>query len=128
MKASELRIGNLVYNPTGKEVRAIDCLDIRDLFEGRLINPFEPIQLTYDWLLRFGFKSHEGWMMLDAFSPGHPSQRFDLYWSKDDGFMTKSRYQPDVIDNFYMRHIKAVHSLQNLYFALTGEELKQSPL
>ena len=83
-----------------------------------------PISITEEWLLMGGFIFHDGWYCKDAWSPGHPSQRFDLYWSKQDGFMTKSRYQEDNHDVFKMRHIKYIHQIQNLYLSLTGQELK----
>jgi hypothetical protein len=130
MKANELRIGNYIKADKIKIARMglesddycqITALGIHHIENGDIIA--EPIPLTEEWLIKFGFERFQGWLNKDAFSPGHPSQRFDLYWSKIDGFMMKSRYQEDVPDTFYMRHIKFVHQLQNLYFALTGNEI-----
>lgn len=83
------------------------------------------IEITEEYLLKFGFEKFEKFEMgysKNAFSPGHPSQRFDIDWSEENGIKCKSRYQADS-DYFFMRHIKHVHQLQNLYYALTGEEL-----
>ena len=80
------------------------------------------IDLTPEILEKAGFEPFKGWLNRDAWSPGHPSQRFDLYWSESDGFMTKSRYQKDN-PGYKMRHIKHLHQLQNLYYCLCGEEI-----
>lgn len=117
MKAQELRIGNFVSNPPLSEFRVIDYLDIRDFAEGRLIQPFEPIPLTEDWLKRFGFEDKNGYQ--------HPCYRKDLIliygrpenkWCVVIGGGINSFESTDK-----QMH---VHQLQNLYFALTGTELK----
>ncbi len=101
MKASELRIGNLV-NYCNK----ISVLNA-ELFLQLLkyTTPFEPIPLTEEWLLKFGFE-HLG------------SSRFDFkrftYYLYDGSFYNQSSR---------LSTIKYVHQLQNLYFALTNEEL-----
>jgi hypothetical protein len=82
----------------------------------------ESEDITRDGLKALGFTTWQGWMIKDAWPPGHPSQRFDLYWSESDGFMTKSRYQEDQ-PHFYMRHIKTIADVKMLYLALTGEQL-----
>lgn len=113
LKATELRIGNLVYNPTLKEIRTIDCLDIRDLFEGRLWNPFEPIDLTEEWLLRFGFVRIERRSETIYANGG-----FHLV-PQGKGFIFKV---VDQIVNYTT--IRYVHTLQNLHFSLCGVELQ----
>jgi hypothetical protein len=111
MKANELRIGNLVYNPNLKEVRTLDILDIRDYAEQRLIKDFEPIPLTEEWLVKFRFVKEIDDLYLDL------SSSF-LIWFNDDEFLHYKSNQLETICS-----IKYVHQLQNLYFALTGEEL-----
>ena len=128
MKANELRIGNLVK---------IDCPDFENKIQsipnihekGVLINgnPYsllelQPILLTEEWLLRFGFVKWEDRLTIEAWAKGHPSQRFDIDFIEGEIVMN-SRYQ-EHSDTHIMGHIKHVHQLQNLYFALTGEELK----
>jgi hypothetical protein len=114
MKASELRIGNLVYffkdAPAMVIAIASDSLCITQ--SGGFINPkieeIEPIPLTEEWLLKFGFEK--------------------VRWGM-------SKYPIEIRGSVVMfgnasaqrnLHIKCkhVHQLQNLYFALTGEELK----
>ena len=60
----------------------------------------KPIPLTEEWLVKFGFKKGvKGW-----FKTLDKNYKFNLYLYHD------SKY-------------KSVHQLQNLYFALTNEEL-----
>jgi len=112
MKATELRIGNLVLEDETQQVGQVDLVII-GIIERELNHTYKPIPLTEEWLERFGFK-------------------FDGYCSfwKSDIELTK-----DVGDNHYSVFnvhgnslhrdgiIQYVHTLQNLYFALTGEEL-----
>jgi len=116
MEVKELRIGNLVNHKFGEleysEVKGLgeDYVDIKEVtWEFPDVEDFEPIPLTEDWLLKFGFKR---WGK-DCFYLGvvkiHHRQR---------GFVLAKRYGV----------IKHVHELQNLYFALTGKELQFTKL
>lgn len=104
MKANELRIGNMVYDEDAHfEIIAImDGEDI-DYAETR-----RPIPLTEEWLLKLGFEVETGW--------------YKNFTPCGKGFLWKEGY---VI--FCGTTVEApilhVHQLQNLYFALTGEEL-----
>ena len=81
----------------------------------------DPIPLTEEWLKRLGFHHTiedgiEFWidspncdMMITKESPKHFSAR---RYSELDG------------SSMWLCYIKYVHQLQNLYYALTGEELK----
>jgi len=78
---------------------------------------FEPISLTEEWLIKFdfGYKSKSScteWSIgLFSLTTDHE----DEYGDPTDGY-----------DKFYYsfeKEVKYVHQLQNLYFALTGEEL-----
>ncbi len=103
MKAQELRIGNYLKKDV---VVKIDARRIFDIWEET--KEYQPILLTEEWLLRFGFVSN-------------PYQ--DRYENKSIHVQcNKTRGVTELwIEN--MPHIKYVHQLQNLYFALTGEEL-----
>ena len=110
MKANELRIGNwfIPFIEDGAELgpRPIRAMEFLALSE----NPHwgNPIPLTEEWLLKFGFESN-------------PYQ--DRY-EKDPIHIECAIIEGETylwIEN--IPHIKYVHQLQNLYFALTGEEL-----
>lgn len=134
MKNTDLRIGNYVNVPIKEQ-----CPFRIDAFEycseqfikvaqeieisGTQVHPLtwyggdlEPIPLTEEWLLKFGFEKN-----------------FNNFYEKlinkdEDDFIGKLTdyffaYYIDKKDNYPLIYIKYVHQLQNLYFALTGEEL-----
>lgn len=121
MKASDLRIGNIVYYKVRDElderkewneiniVDAEDILSIEDYESKNQEHPYSPISLTEELLLQFGFERYlNRYHINDVFFVTK-----DLYWMNSEGF-------EDV-------ELEFVHQLQNLYFALTGNELKYSP-
>ena len=129
MKTNELRIGNWVkYNPDmvdedweGEWEYQVECI-YSDQWESfiKLTDPFNeryaldevlPIPLTEEWLGKFGFeKYNNSWWKYDKNGAFDISNNFDAFgfktciWSSD--------------------RINYVHQLQNLYFALTGDELE----
>jgi len=108
MKATELRLGNLVlYN--NEQTHIINGYDIADLDIDPIEDSFTPIPLTEEWLLKFGFKK---FITTDIY-PTYVKRSLQV----NDGVVYLSGYG-------FLSNIKQVHQLQNLYFALTGEELK----
>ena len=127
MEVNELRIGNWVYhNPSAWSYRNDDgvisnysgfnkdCFkweesDWYALGESTLdISIIHPIPLTEEWLVRFGFE-------LNA----------NKYRTNDSKLICHKMIDVKISGSKYnLKHIKYVHQLQNLYFALTGEELK----
>jgi hypothetical protein len=119
MKAQELRIGNLVYGVSDRIEQIVqisgtkvttDLVKISAPMEIELTD-ISPIELTEEWLLKFGFEERLGgrffkhsWFYLDPECAGVSG----WYFRSIDAFKAKTQY---------------VHQLQNLYFALTGEEL-----
>lgn len=73
----------------------------------------KPIHLTEEWLLKFGFEKDNA----GSFS----SKMIDNYsiriWYVSGAFRWTANY-------FCSAELKYVHQLQNLYFALTGQELE----
>jgi hypothetical protein len=121
MKANELRIGNLVQ-VDNIPVRVLwfdydgavcESLDKKDMVQMHI----EPIPLTEEWLIKFGFMK-----------PKNPTKGFENSFSKGSFIWTEHRFYLDagndegwIIDEY---KIEYVHQLQNLYFTLTGEELE----
>ena len=123
MKANELRIGNYIEFDSSVrtlvkedeqgfiEVRSIGESGVNEWSDygasGCVSNP-KPIPLTEEWLIKFGFEKQNA--MFYEFNKHQIRLIGDEvpYW----------------IDSSYITNIKHVHQLQNLYFALTGEELK----
>jgi hypothetical protein len=109
MKATELRIGNLVNYDTAEGdvfTNVIDWQDLKWLSEDEkgfnLVH--NPIPLTEEWLLKFGVKDNRLGL-------------FDFVKVSDDvGYHIY----------FIGRHlieIQYVHQIQNIYFASTNKEL-----
>jgi len=120
MKATELRIGNLIF-------QSGQITTIENISRSRSINDWErvnnkrlfdctPIPLTEEWLLKFAFvKRKDGHYNLFKHSEVEIIINRDFDGWKCDGI------------NFSVGRLGFVHQLQNLYFALTGEELKIKP-
>lgn len=117
MKAKELRVGNLV-NDVGSQPFKVAALCIVALVQceaiGKIHLGYNPILLTEDWFLVFGLKKD------------HNNRYVASNWS-GLCFEFKSQWycyrytNIGIIEITY--GIKYVHQLQNLFFALTGEEL-----
>ena len=135
MKASDLRIGNYVYYEhtthivSGihgnkvyswwvKDGEPVIEYEAKDVSGTQVENPYidvisqyEPIPLTEEWLLKFGFD------MKDKNRLDWVKGAFNLERSNEDNskfcFEVYSHYIP----------LDYIHQFQNLYFALTGEEL-----
>ena len=113
MKANELRIGNYVYDTLGK-VNKIDLEAITYIVK-EPHNQVKPIPLTEEWLLKFGFVKSKVSSQFDK-------EKLTIQIANELEYHKKGR----VYFNSWAileESIKYVHQLQNLYFALTGEEL-----
>ena len=127
MKASELRIGNWYRSVKFNVPVKCDITDFYDLCaksDGATEHPpidemFEPIPLTEEWLLKFGFT-------LDC--EYTPYGKAEIYRNDDMDVVLSGVFKgvniPYVCDDSFIVNVKHVHQLQNLYFALTGEELE----
>ena len=121
MKATDLRIGNLFYyrvvdqldeRKEWLELSEIDYDDLRVIgIKDEMNQDYQPIPLTEEWLVKFGFKKHLTEDIYPTFTKNL------LNWN--DGILYLTGYG-------FINHIKHVHQLQNLYFALTGAELIQN--
>jgi hypothetical protein len=117
MKANELRIGNLIRFNNLIEKEKIVTVTGRFLLPfsedvGDISNYYQPIPLTEEWLLKFGF------------------EKIGEYWYKDRFFIEmlfgrlNLRITINNAESAYANSVQYVHQLQNLYFALTGNELE----
>lgn len=124
----ELRIGNFIQN---NSIELEVCQIFGDSFQGMFVggkgcftyDSSEGILLTEEWLLKFGFhekyKSSGNRWYLRATQLNIGCEIYDPE-DEETGMLTH---------NFYYRNsdgaidIKYVHQLQNLYYALTEQEL-----
>jgi gas vesicle protein len=128
---NELRIGNLVDlgNRIAKiiEIGHLSCVvvdleETQDTIED--YNRTKPIPLAEEWLFKFGFVTiDKGDNDYITYADSEHVYYLQLDVRKKDGKYTILDNSFDDLINFSMVDISYVHELQNLYFALTGEEL-----
>lgn len=136
MKASELRIGNLVYvtdNLTNLIFKEITPINIHNLMHltGWDKSPvdieFEPIPLTEEWLEKLGLiKRNQTEELPEELQQPDIDKDGGIWYTWVKGvFNLEIQSNGEIWFELYShyKHIKWVHELQNLYFALTGEEL-----
>ena len=122
IKHTELRCGNLVsLKYDGKTMTAkvtsvkehyieMDVMSDHYVFSRSNPADVDSVPLSEEWLIRAGFgESHNGWYKSPIASA------FDYIGEKTTGIW--------VVMDMESPEIKWVHQLQNLVFALTGEEL-----
>ena len=114
MEAAELRIGNYVTEQ-GRLILLHDGFGIDHAHN------FEPIEITEEWLLRFGF---------EIFFYEDDCRDYKYYKKIDEDKFSVFIIEESQIDEGYWKididmavEIKQVHQLQNLYFAVIGDEL-----
>lgn len=142
MKASELRIGNYLFDSTEdggiikiKEIKEMSPRNVGNMsisyigvrggycttsLQENEVNLesedflIQPIPLTEEWLLDFGFE-----LINNDFYRSRNSE-LCLHWTVNKNKMIPEYNQKRLVTGY---DFKYVHQLQNLYFALTGEEL-----
>jgi hypothetical protein len=113
MNARELRIGNLViWNGDPEETGLICPIDGEDIDKMERSEAYSkehlPIPLTEMWLNKFE------WERVKA---------YEFVFLNNNYFSIDSSGRLYYMDDYTAVDIQYVHQLQNLYFALTGEEL-----
>lgn len=115
MKAEDLRLGNLIL--VNGEIQEVCELPLPENCNDENT---EPIPLTEQWLLDLGFEK-----VVAKVNLGVTSQP-PYWWIKGEFVLSKTvkglvyGHRASGLNNI----IQYVHQLQNLYFALTGEEPK----
>jgi hypothetical protein len=116
IKKEELRIGNILNYTTAENDIYKITIDWEDLQwisqDPKRFNLFhDPIPLTEESLLKFGFSKVSSFYILGDVDSSH----FEI--KINSGF--KVRFSTDLQEC----ELKFVHQLQNIYFALTEKEL-----
>ena len=128
MKANELRIGNYVnetivdfenggvkQRPTKIDGHRIKCIESGDIVYG--------ITLTNELLLLCGFVFNEDSRSYRVFS-NERGEWILAAQQSGDKTLFKIGLPIDYRQDQYMTNFIHLHQLQNLYFAITGEELE----
>ena len=128
VQANELRIGNLLYYSEGDTIGYMVVSNItKNSFVAEPLNQksedcnnfqegFNPIPLTPNILEKCGFTKNKEWAIL-YFNPRMGIRFYDFNYAECDII------QDQHFVAFKNSHMKYLHQLQNLYFALTNEEL-----
>ena len=136
MKSNEFRIGNYYFDGVSySKVISIDEYGINP-FDGQFCKQYEgneaPIPLTEGWLFNFGFQQsdsvatyfktkkafiYKNYILFYIVSPCVKNEENELTFFSDISFQYLNGHGIN-------KEIEYVHQLQNLYFALIGEELE----
>lgn len=147
MESKELRLGNnVLYNGIFATVKNINYSTVRLYIDNELedilinIEDIEPIPLNEEWLIKFGFKKST----IEPIDCDY-SKKYDIssnvflngYTVFQNDFVNvgikETELQIIQIENYLDesqgfesigKSLKYVHKLQNIYFALTDEDLK----
>ena len=121
LKVGDLRIGNVLFY--GDRIAKVSSVyrthfvceepKTRLVFGNSIQNNFQPIPLTEEWLVKFGFKKDTGDIyhynfFKACFTADNPM------WFGQSGCCQ---------DETIKENIKYVHELQNIYYAITNQEL-----
>lgn len=132
IKAAELRIGNFLHgdNDPDMYVVSIDANSGVEMgFLGMSLDEandyglwhydfsdLKPIPLTEEWLVKFGYEDKNKHNFFGTLGLLISNKHYYVSFTSENGVCI-----------FQKHEIKSVHQLQNLYFALTGEELIYKP-
>ena len=112
MKANELRIGNWVMGDSERPYQ-IELSDFSDWYDDHNSHEYgdhvHPIPITEEWLDMFGFKDDQIMRFRDLLMLAKGDEEYCAWINT----LTHGR----------VSSVKYIHQLQNLYYALTGEEL-----
>ena len=115
MKAAELMVGNWVKRKTQPDGFVIDESSFTKIEDSNF--DYQPIPISKQWLIAFGFKECG-------------KHKDDIYYqlkiSKLNDCWNATEYKKGNYCLYGYPHIKYIHQLQNLYFALTEKELMKS--
>lgn len=123
MEAKELRLGNFFIEENSKEIIEVIGLEKnRVIFSGMFLEKWQakPIELTEEWLIKLGFSCD--WSKI--YTKKIEDNTFELRFDKTDKIIVLDvniNYEETSLE---FKHIKFVHQLQNLYFALVNSELQ----
>lgn len=119
LQSKDLRIGNWYMSDLMIEnIFQIEAEDILDIDKG--IVDYYAIPLNEDWLIGLGF--FKRWVQDEMYYEKSIDGTDSIRVLKSD--FSYGTYVFDKLAHCPQPNIPSVHELQNLYFALTGEELE----
>ncbi|CAD0220322.1 hypothetical protein [Chryseobacterium sp. JV274] len=127
MEANELRIGNLTQDKVTKVVYSITAnalLYLTACKEEDKEASIEPIPLTEDWILKFGFQIDQ-YVEIESLvdESGGWDLQLEIEYGERGTVICVSSDSLNQSLSIPLKHVKYVHQFQNLFFTLTGKEL-----
>jgi hypothetical protein len=122
LDSHEIRLGNTYKVEMGDGTYKSDLINLEDLsnlLDDEIDDFYQAMEISEECLLKLGFeyKEHYNNYVIKAKgyynSVGYNYEDGDWYYNNDSSNA----------GSYYITSIKYVHQLENLYFALTGEEL-----
>lgn len=122
MEASELRLGNYIFDRNNQLCKVIELSEVK--INAPVVDwpvtglPHKLIPINEEWIIKFGFEKDDIVDEIDGvlFVLFHLGDYIIEHWINEGVFKFTD-------DCSLIIQISSVHQLQNLYFALTGEEL-----
>jgi len=122
---NELRVGNVCRSTVNGGLVTFELLDFYDLYAGNsTAEDYEPISITYEVLYTLGFQKNvdhnHNWLIPD----------FPFFQIQENGSWVNDKPQNGITYHVYKSYagsvveVKALHHIQNVFFFLTGMELK----
>ena len=127
MNANELRIGSTI-NYNGKIITLKNAQELFNATSRETSFNYSPIRLNEEWLLKMGFEVNE-FNTVSYLLKKQTKEEHTIYGliSDDDNHYGFYQGHSSAIDEWdswtILKYVNAVNELQNLYWALTGEEL-----
>lgn len=125
MRVGELRIGNKIclYKGEGltgtvSGIHSDGVIICSDAAGGWSIEDIEGTPLTEEWLKKFGFT-----VVAAPSAYGYDCNKVSKNYILRGAWNGKNYFALEILNDGHHKKIEFVHQLQNLYFALTGEEL-----
>ena len=115
INANELRLGNWIKNGFNHPIK-INSIISEGNTGGYALKTLSPIPLTAEILEKAGFEKTGRYAIGAGGYITYEKDRVVLLHPKSDPFVLA----------FHETQVQSVHQLQNLYFALTGQELEIS--
>jgi len=125
IQPKELRIGNYIsrLDLGNEEIRVEQVLELNEKVKTKgafeticEFSDIKPTSLTKEWLINFGFEAND-------YNDEFVIIKGAAVYTLDCEYTDKGVFNFVIGEDCIHGDIKHVHQLQNLYFALTGEEL-----
>jgi len=133
MNATELRIGNLVWEDYSGTMEVVEINKLGDI---GLVKPYmkaiglydakhlNGIPITTEWLQRLGFYDRSGEQANGLGFGININEAVELCWYVIKGYEEEGIKLQTIGSGWTMNvKVEYVHQVQNLYFSLTGKEL-----